>query len=223
MISKLSLIRAKGYAGFSVAEVARIQYQKNMNQVFSCALISSRLEKLTKLEEIITKKNKGTDIMQKLEKERDRYTKMARDKSCNADDQIVDRLIVSASTEYCRYTYYLDYLDARIRSNLSESLRIDATISGNTGSMNPNNTDDALKRITSRLDIIAKERARAQDTAPKAVLAFQEMDRTYIIHLLLVIIYDDYLELRENLNTYLSIVSQTFEKAYNAQDTNTSN
>ena len=51
-------------------------------------------------------------------------------------------------------------------------------------------------------------------------MAFQEMDRTYVTHLLLVIIYDDYLKLRDNLDKYMSIVSQTFEKAYNAQDAN---
>lgn len=74
--------------------------------------------------------------------------------------------------------------------------------------------------MNSYTNILESERSRAKSTVPKAIMAFQEMDRTYITHLLLVIIYDDYLKLRDNLNTYMSIISQTFEKAYNAQDAN---
>jgi hypothetical protein len=81
-------------------------------------------------------------------------------------------------------------------------------------------TEQARGLLTSYTNILASERARVDTILPKAIMAFQEMERTYIVHLLLVIIYDDYLKLRDNLNTYMSIVSQTFEKAYNAQDAN---
>lgn len=74
--------------------------------------------------------------------------------------------------------------------------------------------------MSSYTNKLESERTRANSTVPKAIMAFQEMDRTYITHLLLVIIYDDYLKLRDNLNSYMSIISQTFEKAYNAQDAN---
>ena len=46
------------------------------------------------------------------------------------------------------------------------------------------------------------------------------MERTYSVHLMLMIVYDDYLELRQNMNTYLNAVSQLFEKANNAQSAN---
>ncbi|MFZ2255703.1 MAG: hypothetical protein WAW59_02885 [Patescibacteria group bacterium] len=42
------------------------------------------------------------------------------------------------------------------------------------------------------------------------------MQRTYAAHLLLTIVYDDYVRLRDNLNRYMTPVSQLFEKAYNA-------
>lgn len=64
------------------------------------------------------------------------------------------------------------------------------------------------------------ERLRAEDTLPRALKAFREMKRTYMPHILLTLIYDDYLELRNNLDLYLSNVSQLFEKAHNAQDAN---
>lgn len=62
--------------------------------------------------------------------------------------------------------------------------------------------------------------ARAQSTLPKALVAYREMERTYGVHIMLVIIYDDYLTLRQNLSTYLNAVSQFFEKAENAQSAN---
>lgn len=104
-------------------------------------------------------------------------------------------------------------------TNFSAAIEIDTKVWGNTGAAIPT-TDAAVQRMTAWLSKLDAERTRAKVTVPKAVMAFAEMDRTYTTHILLVIIYDDYLKLRDHLNTYLAIVSQTFEKAYNAQDAN---
>ncbi len=64
------------------------------------------------------------------------------------------------------------------------------------------------------------ELARAEKTLPKALTAYREMQRTYGVHILLVMILDDYMTLRNNLDLYLSNISQLFEKAHNAQDAN---
>lgn len=74
--------------------------------------------------------------------------------------------------------------------------------------------------MNSRYVQIRNDLSRATSTLPKALVAYREMERTYAVHLMLIIIYDDYLELRENLNSYLSTVSQIFEKAKNAQSAN---
>lgn len=97
---------------------------------------------------------------------------------------------------------------------------MDGKIGGNTGATEMGTTIAASTSMGQWMTTLDSERSRANSTLPKAIMAFQEMDRTYITHLLLIIIYDDYLKLRDNLNTYMSIVSQTFEKAYNAQDAN---
>jgi hypothetical protein len=222
---KLDALNAKNYEWFRAAEAARLLYRSNMNQIFSCALIASRQTKLEKLENIIGKKSGASNIMESIKKERKRYERLMDKKVClqngtdQASDKIIDRLAISAAGEYCKYTYYLDYLSANVTTNFSEAIEIDGKIGGNTGSV-INNTSAALVRMTTWLGKLDSERTRANTTVPKAVMAFAEMDRTYITHLMLVIIYDDYLKLRDHLNTYLAIVSQTFEKAYNAQDAN---
>ena len=137
-----------------------------------------------------------------------------------ADDKIIDRLSRSAMLEYCGYTYYLDYLDENLRNDYTKTITLDDIIGTQSGTKIERNADQYATLIGGYRNKLASDRARANDTVPKAVMAFQEMDRTYITHLLLVIIYDDYLRLRDNLSKYLSIVSQTFEKAYNAQDKN---
>ncbi len=130
----------------------------------------------------------------------------------------MDRLSASATTEYCNYLYYTDYLKAQLENNASETSRIDAALAGKSGSLRT--TDRALSVLSSRQQSIERDLARATDTLPKALVAYREMERTYALHLVLVLIYDDYLKLRDNIDLYLSAVSQLFEKAFNAQDKN---
>jgi predicted phosphoribosyltransferase len=58
---------------------------------------------------------------------------------------------------------------------------------------------------------------KAERSIDRAITSYKEMERTYSTHILLVILYDDYVRLRDNLSSYFDIVSQTFEKANNAQ------
>lgn len=67
---------------------------------------------------------------------------------------------------------------------------------------------------------IQNEITRAESTLPKALTTYREMQRTYGVHILLVMILDDYMTLRNNLDLYLANISQLFEKAHNAQDAN---
>ncbi len=223
---KLDALKSRQFLWFRATEASRLLYRSNMNQIFSCAIIASRWTKLEKLDTIVKKNGKASDILKKLEKEKTRYAWLMRDKNCfqnnsdKADDKVVDRLALSAAWEYCKYTYYLDYLSANITSDFSAAVEMDGKIGGNTGATEMGTTIAASTSMGQWMTTLDSERSRANSTLPKAIMAFQEMDRTYITHLLLIIIYDDYLKLRDNLNTYMSIVSQTFEKAYNAQDAN---
>lgn len=46
------------------------------------------------------------------------------------------------------------------------------------------------------------------------------MDQTYGAHILLVLIYDDYIRLRKAMSGYMNLSSQLYQKANNAQSTN---
>lgn len=54
------------FVGFKAVETARNQYRTNMNTVFSCAVIASRIEKTQKVLEAV-KKVGESEITRKLE------------------------------------------------------------------------------------------------------------------------------------------------------------
>jgi hypothetical protein len=211
---------------FRIMEVARLMYRRNMNSIFSCGVISSRGSKLDSLNSILKGKQGASEILKSIEKERKRYETLKVEMSCdgnrpeNSATWVVERVMKSSMKEYCRYTYYLDYLEANLREDFSKVSNIETKIGDGNAAKSAITTDGAQREIISRGRIIGDERTKANDVLPKAIVAFQEMDRTYIIHIMLTHLYDDYLKLRGQLNTYLATIGQTFEKAYNAQDDN---
>lgn len=130
-------------------------------------------------------------------------------------------LASSATTEYCSYRNYLDYLQENISTNYTEVLNIEKKIgNGGASQSNPTTLESAASAMTVRANQITNDIARANSTLPKALVAYREMERTYPLHIMFLIIYDDYLDLRQNTTTYLNAVSQLFEKANNAQSAN---
>jgi hypothetical protein len=99
---------------------------------------------------------------------------------------------------------------------MSNTLTIDTQIGDNSTKQIPTDADSMRRTLGQRQEQIRLEIALAYRTLPRAILAYQEMARTYAAHLMLVIVYDDYVHLRDNLAKYTSATSQLFEKAYNA-------
>lgn len=199
-----------------------------MDTFFACAVVASRYEKIVKLEETIDKKypSKGSDIKEKLKKEKNRYERLKNQMRCQLNTgseetvKIIDKLSNSATKEYCHFTFYMTYLGENVRSNFTKIQEVEKSLKTENIARSSRSTDEALGDITKKARSIEAEITRARDTLPKALVAYREMERTYTTHLLLVIVYDDYLTLRNQLSSYLSAVSQLYEKAFNAQDAN---
>ena len=129
---------------------------------------------------------------------------------------VTSRMVNSVVLQNCHYTKYLTYLESRIDEDMSNTLTIDTQIGTGDAKEIPTDTDTMRRILGQRREQIRIEIALAQRTLPRAILAYQEMARTYAAHLMLVIVYDDYVRLRDNLAKYTSATSQLFEKAYNA-------
>ena len=72
------------FRGFKALEVARIGYRSNMNALFACAVISSRINSMKTLQEIIDKKinNKESEIQKKFKKNVDSLTRTLNQLKC---------------------------------------------------------------------------------------------------------------------------------------------
>ena len=220
----LDLGRIGLFDGFKSVEIARIQYRANMDRIFSCAVIASRIEKTEKVQSLISDAG-SSDIKDKLKKDIEKMKKLkAGNCGENADgDTLTDygaAVSSSATVEYCSYRNYLDYLQSNIDANYTRVIELEKKIGTWDSRRNLNTLSSVAGDISNRQLQVQRDIARAASTLPKAILAYREMERTYSVHLMLMIIYDDYLELRQNVNTYLNAVSQLFEKANNAQSAN---
>ncbi len=95
---------------------------------------------------------------------------------------------------------------------------------GNTvdTSVTPKERQAWTQEISQRTSYLRDETEKAKMLLPQAVRAFREMEKTYNLHLMLVVIYDDYSRLRDNLGLYFNALTQLMEKMNNAQIPNRS-
>jgi hypothetical protein len=225
LMMDLNLARIGNFSGFKALEVARIGYRTQMNRLFACAIIDSRLSSIVWLTEKINKKikNKPTEFTDKLEKEAKKYERLKGDMKCNSEiggKFDIGSLTDTAAYQYCRYRYYLDYLDSNTVDVLALQ-KIEQWIGTGNGTSVATDISEYAKQNNIYSSSIAREITRADTTLPKALRTFLEMDQTYQIHILLAdFIYADYINLRKSIAYYMVLSSQLYQKAYNAQSTN---
>lgn len=225
----LDTVRIGQFRWFKTLEVARIGYRTQMNALFACAVISSRIDTIDTLQKLIDKKinSKESEIRQKLKKEADRLKKNLTTLKCNptknSDErkkwEMITSLINTASHQYCHYRHYLGYLDSNI-GDVTRTQNIEKWIGTGSGTTLSTSTIWWNTASMSYQSDLSREIIRADTTLPKAIRSLIEMDQTYGAHILLTIIYDDYIRLRKALSSYMNISSQLYQKANNAQNAN---
>ncbi len=217
-----------------ILSLSRGIYNSQMNSVFACAMLSSRIriaEKVVQVNE--TFGNKNSEIITKI---KGLNTKLENQRkllqTCNGNTEVVDsnnnpipmrlRLLDTASYQYCNYRYYLEYLQKNVNLDFSKVQKEmnDFRAISSTAPLSPKDTAQVAFQLDQMNRDIASEVTSAKRTYPVAITAFVEMERTYSVHLLLQFIQSDYLDLRENLRNVLNPISQLFYKVMNAQSAN---
>lgn len=215
---------------FKLLEASRIAYRSQMNSLFACAVISSRISILDDLKKIISKKikNDNSEILVKISKEGASLKKSKNTLKCNIPESdstnkemMITMLTNTAVRHYCHYSHYLGYLESQVDQNLIAMQQINAWIWKWGVSNLPNNISEWSSQLESYKWSINNEFIRVNTTMPRALASFVEMDKTYAAHLILTIIYDDYIKLRKSLSLYMNLNSQIYQKANNAQNPNT--
>lgn len=220
--SELNMQRLGSFDGFKTLEVARLQYRSTMNSVFSCSIIDSRLRILEDLRENFTKIN--SEINAQLDKEKNRLASKRDEMNCNLMGPeiatTVEQLVNSATKQYCHYRHYLSYLEENLRNDKTAIERMEKSVGFDDKSEVSGNSEAWIRNYNKYTNSLSNEINRADTTLPTAIKAYKDMERAYPVHLMLAIIYDDFIRLRKNLATYMNASTQTYLKALNAQDTN---
>lgn len=119
------------------------------------------------------------------------------------------------------------YVDENFRENKYKLDSLESTIGSSDGNptkakneIHPRTIDEWRKSYVKQSNSIEKEITRADQTLPRAIRSFRDMQHSYPIHLMLIIIYDDFIRVRNILSVYMNSSSQLYQKAYNAQDKN---
>ena len=214
------------FNGIKTLEAAQNVYHARMNTLFDCAVMESRIGIILGLQQSKALKWQS-EILDKLKKEF--ITLDIQYKQClpdTAKEEKIDppvftrninlRMAKTAWLQYCHYRKYLSYLESNINDNITNTLQIEQNIGDAELQTLPQTSDELAWDLIQRQNQLSDEIMRADRTIPRAILALKEMQRTYAAHLMLTIVYDDYVRLRDNLNRYMSPVSQLFEKAFNA-------
>lgn len=228
LAQELDPAKIGSFDGLKTLEVARIEYRNAMNDLFACAVIDSRIQILKDLQTKIAAKYRppNNEIQLKLDNEARRLDayRSSLTSSCTAPKEsaipIETQIKNTAVRQFCHFEHYLLYLDDSLQKDNASIMQMEQAIGTANRTKTSETTTEWVSELRKRQDQLRNELNRAKSTLPRAIRAFQEMKRTYPLHIMFVIIHDDYLRLRENLNRYFNANSQLFEKMDNAQDVN---
>ncbi len=212
---------------FTSVRLAGVQYRTIMDQIYACGIIEGRIQVIERLEDQIDRNNNGmTEIRTKLETMREALQEESTTHSCKSIDMNgidTKREILDATLyQYCVYRHYLAYVETNMEVQMNTLISTEQEARKNLGvsQVTLQNTDQLIFLFENATSQIQNEITRAKDVYSQAFVAYGEMERTYGIHILLLVLTDDYIQFRENLKNFMNPLSQFFQKAVNAQSKN---
>lgn len=204
---------------------AKERYRKNQNELYACWVIKLQknsykiiLKKLAKIDKTWTLMSKINEkILLKLKK----LNIIEKEKKCswlsNKEDwnslQFKQKLLYESSYEYCKYNFYLDFLNNHFENIQNANKEY---FSQNQSQQNSYKISQ-LAKIQSKLkqDIINEENHSAK-VFSMAFQTYIDYENNYPVHILLELIKEDFIVLREKLYEVISPIDQVVYKINNA-------
>lgn len=198
-------------------EQAKVVYTETQNAIYNCAVLRTKLKVWESILQLI-KNNDTSNITQKINSQNKTINKEILDKKCNPPwnktasyNQV---LIENITYHYCNYRFYLNYLSVFPTYNVSQS-----TISNKVQKPGQDryNTANALTNLKKQSNLVAKEIEHSKQIYNISFSAFSELESTYGLHIMLLLIYDDYVQIKKNFSKILNPISQLVYKIPQAQ------
>ncbi len=207
---------------------AKENYRNNQNSIYKCALIDvqeraiqTTKNKLITIDKVwILKANMTSKLDQLLVKISASKKALTCLKSAtNPNDLLTKNDIINESTyELCKYQFYLNYLKNYYSEPQNSSwFKVFANSSQQNKSVN-------VKQIITDYDTaiisINNEIKHTYKIFPLAFEAYSEYENNFTIHILLTIIKEDYIIVRDLLNNVLAPINQLVYKIKDAMSKN---
>jgi hypothetical protein len=207
--------------GLAPLDLAKCAYRETQNTLFNCYSVASKLKIAHSLESMFDRNGRAKDALKKKIEALEKLTvgDGTNEAVCNKipdGDEILLKqdLLKNSTVQMCRYSYYLKYLYANAKDN-SRAFITENTPQGRQYTVG--NTEAAGKALGGIMGKIQSESDRAREVHRTATEAFMDMDRTYGAHLMLTLIYEDFVEIRDRLKSLFNPIGQFIYKASNAQ------
>jgi len=212
----------------SQIEKASLLYKERMNSIYACAVLNAKYKIHKRM--LVTYKPEGTNIVRNLQQATQKIDALMKQKKCinisssegEGSELSVKRSLIRSSTiEYCNYRHYLNYVDYNVKNSLSRVIEAEeksrnkpASASGVLDRFpNSESVATALVDINSRA---TTEIAQTQRVFDDAFDAYREFEQNYASHILMILIEDRYLVIREYVRDSMNPIGQVIYKALNA-------
>lgn len=209
-------------------ERASAIYAERMNAIYGCAVLNSKLRIHQKLLE--TFNPSGSNIVNKLKQTSDQIRKRIDEKQCRnvakdgkeGPELSLKRQVIAQTTgEYCNYQHYLYYIDQTLKHRLGEVIALeDQKLKSDPKDSPRFPTSDTLAKgladMAARAD---NEIARTKGVYGAAFDAYVDFERNYASHVIMIMIEDRYMVVRDYLREAMNPIGQVIYLASNATST----
>ncbi len=204
------------------AKLASETYKERMNGIFACAQINFKIRTHEQLLKTVrAQKADGGNAVKKIEEQTKLLRQeLSRRKCANrtstegkANVFMKKDLLNQSTYEYCNYRHYLQYLKANAQNRLSKFVEAEAArkkSKGGTASPEASekaktgSSEDLLASSANVVSSIDSEIRHTREVFPQAMIAYNEFERTYGSHVVMLFILEDYSLLRDSLKKIMN-------------------
>lgn len=204
---------------YNALSIAKETYENNMNNIYKCAILTTQLSTLKLVKNDILPQSNNPDLSKEIWNEIDSQIKKigisidsvwCKNKNDNNSVQKLD-ILKQTTYELCKYHSYLEYL--REYNSNYENLIVNSD-EEDFNSMYLVNLEKYRKQE------IDDEIEKVYKVYPIAFNAYKEYENNLLNHILLNLVENDYVVLRENLHKVLNPINQVVYKISNAMQDN---
>ena len=216
---------------FPALKTSSVVYQETMNANFNCAIDMMRIKANKRLLDAIAASKTPADaepemiaLKAKIEKE---ITALKAEMTRGACREMPDSytktqelktaLLDASFYQTCAYQFYLLYLAQEAKDNTATVLKNTGAFKKADGSAASQTTEETASQLGNMLYSIEVEQNQTQQALKKTLSVVNGFEGAYQMHILLRFIYQDYVDVRDDMRKLLFPIGQFIYKASNAQ------